>query len=110
MSYYYLIKDSAGKVKSCLEASDPPTDLGEGAVEVTQEQFDAACDAIMNPVLTLAQQATSALASARTYVSYNYTMLNEATPDAWVTYLKALMAISSGSDTTSAALPAAPAT
>ncbi|MBO1326856.1 hypothetical protein K2X14_17330, partial [Acetobacter sp. TBRC 12305] len=43
--------------------------------------------------LTLAQKASAALSAARTYVSNTYTMLNEATPDAWVTYLKALMAI-----------------
>lgn len=58
--------------------------------------------------LTLAQQAEAALASARTYVSNNYTMLNEDTPAAWVTYLKALMAITAGTDTTSTALPASP--
>lgn len=60
--------------------------------------------------LPLKTQAASALATARTYVNNNYTMLNEATPDAWVTYLKALMAIAGGTDTTSTALPARPAT
>ena len=60
-------------------------------------------------VATLADQATAALSTARTYVSNNYTMLNETTPDAWVTYLKALMAIANGTDTTSTALPSAPA-
>lgn len=60
------------------------------------------------PVNTLADQAGAALAAARTYVNNNYTMLNEATPDVWVTYLKALMAISNGTDTTSTALPAQP--
>lgn len=56
----------------------------------------------------LSTQAQSALASARTYVSNNYTMLNEATPTEWVTYLKALMAITNGTDTTSTTLPTAP--
>ncbi|MFT8723728.1 MAG: hypothetical protein ABF759_14335 [Acetobacter malorum] len=56
----------------------------------------------------LATQAATALASARTYVSNTYTMLNETTPDAWVTYLKALMAIVGGTDTTSTALPDRP--
>ena len=55
-----------------------------------------------------ATQAASALATARTYVNNNYTMLNEPTPDAWVTYLKALMAIANGTDTTSTTLPTAP--
>lgn len=58
--------------------------------------------------LPLKTQAQSALATARTYVSNNYTMLNEATPAEWVTYLKALMAIANGTDTTSTVLPTAP--
>nr|WP_279183901.1 hypothetical protein [Acetobacter syzygii] len=58
----------------------------------------------------LATQATTALAAARTYVNNTYTMLNDATPDAWVTYLKALMAIAAGTDTTSTVLPEQPAT
>jgi hypothetical protein len=61
-------------------------------------------------VIPLKDQAATALAAARTYVNNTYTMLNEATPDAWVTYLKALMAIASGADTTSTALPTEPAT
>lgn len=61
------------------------------------------------PAIPLKDQATAALTSARTYVSNNYTMLNEATPDDWVVYLKALMAISNGTDTTSTTLPTAPA-
>lgn len=60
--------------------------------------------------LPLKTQAQSALATARTYVSNNYTMLNEATPAEWVAYLKALMAIANGTDTTSTALPTAPTT
>lgn len=57
----------------------------------------------------LATQAASALATARQYVSNNYTMLNEPTPDNWVIYLKALMAIANGTDTTSTTLPTKPA-
>ena len=60
------------------------------------------------PSLTLAEQATAALFAARTTVYNNYGILNEPTPDAWVTYLKALMAIANGTDTTSTALPGAP--
>ncbi|KXV49734.1 hypothetical protein AD945_03650 [Gluconobacter albidus] len=59
-------------------------------------------------VAPLTDQATTALANARTYVQNNYTMLNEATPDAWVTYLKALMAIANGTDTKSKTLPSVP--
>lgn len=57
----------------------------------------------------LAQQAQAALAAARAYVQNTYLILNETTPDAWVTYIKALMAIAGGTDTVSTALPAKPA-
>lgn len=59
-------------------------------------------------VVPLKTKAQIALAKARTYVSNNYMMLNEPTPDDWVAYLKALMAIANGTDTTSTALPTAP--
>lgn len=59
--------------------------------------------------IPLKAQATTALVTARAYVTNNYTMLNESTPDEWVAYLKALMAIENGNDTTSMALPTAPA-
>ena len=57
----------------------------------------------------LKTEATAVLSAARSYVQNTYTILNEATPDAWVTYLKALMAIADGTDTTSTTLPTAPA-
>ncbi|WP_062141774.1 hypothetical protein [Acetobacter cerevisiae] len=57
----------------------------------------------------LKTQAQSALAIARQTVWDEYGSINEATPENWVTYLKALMAIANGKDTTSTALPAAPA-
>ena len=59
-------------------------------------------------VISLKDQATTALATARTTVYNNYGILNETTPDAWVTYLKSLMAISNGTDTTSTSLPTEP--
>lgn len=62
------------------------------------------------PAPTLATQASDELSSARGYVYNNYGILNEATPDAWVSYLKSLMAIANGTDTTSTSLPASPAT
>ncbi|MFT8890819.1 MAG: hypothetical protein ABF888_03160 [Acetobacter papayae] len=81
---------------------------------VRQQYYDTATGALADyvaPVVepTLAEQATTALTTARTYVYNNYGILNEATPDTWTTYLKALMAIASGTDTTSTALPAEPA-
>ncbi|WP_049762851.1 hypothetical protein [Gluconacetobacter diazotrophicus] len=57
----------------------------------------------------LTTQASSALSSARIFVYNNYGILNEATPDVWVSYIKSLMAISSGADTTSTSLPSLPA-
>lgn len=58
--------------------------------------------------IPLKTQAQSALTAARTYISNNFMMLNEPTPDDWVAYLKALMAIANGTDTTSTVLPTAP--
>lgn len=56
----------------------------------------------------LKTQAQSALAIARQTVWDEYGCINEATPDNWVTYLKALMAIANGTDTMSTTLPTAP--
>ena len=58
--------------------------------------------------LPLSAQASSAYSLAVATVQSEYTVLNEATPAAWVAYLKALKAIRDGTDTTSTALPAAP--
>ena len=75
---------------------------------VNQIVVDGAVSTYTPPALTLAAQATAALSTARTSVYNNYGILNEATPDAWVTYLKALIAIADGTDTTSTALPTEP--
>lgn len=56
----------------------------------------------------LKTQAEAALQQARANVYNQFGILGEPTPAAWVAYLKALMAISSGADTTSATLPIAP--
>lgn len=77
---------------------------------VNQIVVNGAVTTYTAPAPTLAEQAAPAISAARSYIYNNYGMLNEATPDAWVTYLKALMAIANGTDTTSTALPAAPAT
>ena len=60
------------------------------------------------PAVPLATQAAAALEAVRIHVYNNYGILNESTPATWVTYLKALMAIASGTDTTSTALPTQP--
>ncbi|WP_086649246.1 hypothetical protein [Gluconobacter sp. DsW_056] len=56
----------------------------------------------------LADQATIALASARTYVQNNFVYLGEAPTQPWIDYQKALIAIANGTDTTSTTLPSAP--
>jgi hypothetical protein len=58
---------------------------------------------------TLPVRAQAALNAARAYVQNTYLIINEATPDAWVAYIKALMAIANGSDTAATALPVQPA-
>ncbi|MFT8644546.1 tail fiber assembly protein [Gluconacetobacter sp.] len=57
------------------------------------------------PLVRLAQQA---LASARATLWADYGSLGAAVPAEWVTYQRALLAIVSGTDTTSTALPSAP--
>lgn len=57
----------------------------------------------------LKQQATAALAVARELIFNNYNIFNEDTPDDCVAYVRALTAIARGKDTTSTALPEAPA-
>ena len=61
-------------------------------------------------VVPLKYKATSALSTARTYIYNNYGILNEDTPADWVIYIKALMAISNGTDTASTVLPNSPIT
>lgn len=58
--------------------------------------------------LPITTQAADALSVARDYCTHNFLLLNEATPDEWVTYIKALTAITSGTDTTSTVLPTSP--
>ncbi|GAB6968543.1 hypothetical protein JCM25156A_25810 [Komagataeibacter kakiaceti JCM 25156] len=57
----------------------------------------------------LATRASAALTQARTHVLHHYKLLDEPTPAVWIAYLKALMAISDGTDTASTVLPASPA-
>ena len=118
MAEYYLLSLSNGDTAPGICYSGP---IPGGAVACTEDQFnnhqnweirDGSLVAVpaTNTGAGLVDMATAALSSARTYVYNNYGILNEATPDVWVTYLKALMAIVSGADTTSTALPTEPAT
>ena len=88
--------------------STPPVGKQRGVVNGAPAWVDATVSTPDTPALTLADQAETSLDAARTYVTNTYTMLNEKTPDAWVTYLKSLMAIANGTDTTSTKLPTAP--
>lgn len=80
-----------------MAAPQNPTQLNQGKLEPYVE-----------PGPSLKEQATNALQQARMTVYNNYGILGEPTPAVWVTYLRALMAIANGTDTTSTALPAAP--
>ncbi|WP_081562740.1 hypothetical protein [Parasaccharibacter apium] len=60
------------------------------------------------PVIPLPVQAQSALNAARQTVYNEFASLNEPTPQPWVSYMKQLISIANGTDTTSTKLPAAP--
>lgn len=111
---YYMISAS-GISGTGVSYND---EMPDGAVECTQAQYedqsswvlvDGSIVAAAVPTAALSSQATTALDIARAYVRDNYTILNEATPDIWVTYLKSLMAIANGTDTISTTLPTRPA-
>lgn len=61
-----------------------------------------------NVVIPLKERASTALQQARMFIYDNYGILGDPTPEAWVTYLRSLMAIASGADTTSVSLPIPP--
>lgn len=93
--------------------------LPAGAVVCTQAQYEnyqswaisnGALVAATPPTLTLAQQAATALAAAQKTTWNEFGSMGSAIPAAWSAYQTALRAIVSGTDTTSTALPAAPAT
>lgn len=113
MKYYFIkLENDLVAPGICMSGNIPA-----GAVECSQEQYNNSGNytlengvivAYTAPVIPLRTQASSALSTARTYVYNNYGILNEATPDDWVIYIKALMAISKGTDTTSTTLPTQP--
>lgn len=92
------------------DADGNPTAVENGGRGAVIDLSTVTAESSYIPPNTLAQDAAQALTSAREYVYNNYGILNEETPDAWVTYLKALMAIAKGTDTTSTSLPEAPTT
>lgn len=92
------------------DADGNPTAVENGGRGAVIDLSTVTSESSYIPPNTLAQDAALALPGARQYVYDNYSILNESTPDAWVSYLKALMAISKGTDTTSTSLPEAPTT
>ena len=115
MKYYFIkLENDLVAPGICMSGNIPA-----GAVECSQEQYNNSGNytlengvivAYTAPPNQLAIQAASALATARTYIYNNYGILNEDTPEDWVAYIKELMAIANGSDTTSTDLPTAPTT
>ena len=69
---------------------------------------DGQTTSVGSSALPFAIQATFALNSGKKYVNDEYLVYGETVPDAWTTYLKALRAISDGTDTTSTTLPTSP--
>ncbi|MCI1437044.1 MAG: hypothetical protein LKI03_06265 [Acetobacter indonesiensis] len=105
--FYTVVKSTSGEIIGAGQYTSEPATLQTGETACDEDTYQAALATVTT--LTLAQQASAALSTARTYVGNTYTMLNEATPTEWVAYLKALMAIANGTDTTSTTLPSAPA-
>lgn len=95
-----------GATLSADASGNPVIKDGAGNVIAPASVTDTASYAA---VQTLQSKAASELARQQAAVMRTYTVFGDATPDAWITYLKALRAISDGSDTTSTTLPSAPA-
>ncbi|WP_278368052.1 hypothetical protein [Acetobacter orientalis] len=102
-----------------------PTWLPDAAamIPLTEEEWNArkyedqvikdgqvATETPIAPVIPLKTQAETLLKSQQAYVMQNYAIYGDETPTEWLTYLKALREIASGTDTTSTTLPTAPAT
>lgn len=99
------VEDHRGAVYYLLKTGQTVTITVLGPVDATKYSATPPTP----PVQSLAQQAATALVAARTYVNDNYVFLAETPPADWVAYQKALIAISTGKDTTSTTLPTAPA-
>lgn len=91
--------------------------LPASAVECTYDQYlksssytlkDGVIVACDPPSLSLQTQAQIQLRTQQAYVMQTYTVYGDETPSNWISYLKALRAIASGTDTTSTALPVQP--
>ncbi len=135
--YYAIVKAGSDLTKPCLvvgwvaqpipqDGTSTPYQAAPGFEEVPLEISDAEwaermaspqnptqlnqgqLEPYVAPVPSLKEQATNALQQARLDVYNNYGILGEPTPAAWVTYLRALMAIVNGTDTTSTSLPEEP--
>lgn len=112
MKYYLMTLN--GTTVPGLAVSDV---LPEGAVECTEDQYQAplswaivngSLTAVTPPAIPLADQASMKLVSQKTYIMEEYLVYGLAVPDDWATYMQALKAIASGTDTTSTTLPLSP--
>jgi hypothetical protein len=85
-----------------------PEELAAGETECDEATYNSSVNALMNPPLTLAQQAKNALSAAGTYTWQAYGMFGKTPPADVVAYVSSLQSIASGADTTSTALPTVP--
>ena len=131
--YYAVIKAGADLTKPCLvmgwvaqDGTSTPYQAAPGfeavPLEISDEDWAMRTQGPQNPTQinqgklepyvtpgpSLKEQATNALQQARMTVYNEFGIFGEPTPANWIVYLKALMTISNGTDTTSTALPAAP--
>lgn len=135
--YYAIVQAGADLTKPCLvmgwvaqpvaqDGTSTPYQAAPGfeavPLEISDEDWAMRTQGPQNPTQinqgklepyvapgpSLKEQATNALQQARMTVYNEFGIFGEPTPANWIVYLKALMTISNGTDTTSTALPAAP--
>lgn len=128
-SIYYAFPDNTSKINGYpvagyididMYGDDKPTWIPDAKdmVAMTKDQWDNRLyvnqvikDGVIStetPIISLTDQASSALSTARSYITNFYIMLGEAPSSDMISYQKALMAIINGTDTTSTTLPTKP--
>ncbi len=105
MTVYALEKNASGSVIGLASWSDDKTAFPDGFVSCTADEYASAKSTFMN---SLKDQAIGALASARGEAALAVAMGNTFGPQMRA-YVSALQEIADGTDTTSTALPEAPA-
>ena len=107
-SALFAAQAKGAKIAAATDGSPQAVD-GAGAVIDLSTVASATTYAVAYTP-TIADKATSALSSAKSYTKSEYTDYGDDIPDSWKTYLKALRDIANGTDTTSTTLPTAPTT